>query len=379
MPVAYGAAPVGAGAAVAGVVSSAGILGMLRFLPGGHEVVAPWGLALMALGITAALYAALTGVLQKNPRALLGYSSMSQFGLMTVGVGSGLATAEIWPAATAAVIVYVVHHGLAKAALFAVSDTRNALSTQVPRLLVALSAVPALALTGFPLTSGAVAKVGLKGVVHDAPEAWAHAFDILLPVAAVGTTLLVARFLVLTFTEVSGLNSVATSSTTATSATSAPSTASPTVLRNRAGALGILLAATAITLWIAPSESVAYAAKKSLTSEYLWVLTWPVIVGVAIATGAWFVRKSQLSLLLGRVAPGDVWAGALAALDRRWVVYQEWLAQPELTAEASADADRRDTKPSLALRIERVVLSWDFSAAAVLALLVLVMALTLLA
>ena len=77
MPGSYRAVPVGVGTAVAGVVSSAGIVGLTRFMPGGVIDLPGWGSILMALGVLAAFCGALFGVVQSHPRHVLAYSEVS--------------------------------------------------------------------------------------------------------------------------------------------------------------------------------------------------------------------------------------------------------------------------------------------------------------
>jgi multicomponent Na+:H+ antiporter subunit D len=307
MPGAYRAAAPGAGAALAGVISSAGVLGMLRFLPGGFADFGLWGAVLMGVGVSVTFYAAVVGCLQLHSRHVLAYSSMSQFGLMTVGIGAGLATAEVWPAAVAAVSIYLVHHGFAKAALFAGDDLAGFDVSR--RRLAVLLALPALAVAGLPLTSGAIAKVALKSVAATAPGFWAHLLEISLPLAAVGTTLLMARFVVLAVFDGSVSREMA-----------------PTARRFAGLAFALLLVFVTLLLWVIDYAPVAVAAHKALTPEYLLALGWPVAVGLALAALAWGVRFRWPARVLGSVPPGDIWASVLDAANAGWDAYQSRLS-----------------------------------------------------
>ena len=320
MPGAYRAAAPGAAAALAGVISSAGVLGMLRFLPGGFVDYGRWGAVLMGVGVAVAFYAALIGCLQLDSRTVLAYSSMSQFGLMTVGIGAGLATAEVWPAAVAAVSIYLVHHGFAKAALFAGDDlARFDLSR---RRLAVLLGLPALAVAGLPFTSGAIAKVALKGVAATAPGSWAYLLEVSLPLAAVGTTLLMARFIVLTV-----------------SSGSVDRDMDSAARRFAALAFALILVFVALLLWVVDYEPVNVAAHKALTPEYLLALGWPVATGLVLAVLAWSVRKQWPARILGSVPPGDIWAGVLDTANAGWDAYQARLGdvvvRPSETSGAS--------------------------------------------
>lgn len=357
MPIAYGATPRGVGAAVAGVVSSAGVLGMIRFMPGGVVDLPRWGAIVMTAGVVAAFYGAVAGVVQRAPRHVLAYSSMSQFGLMTIGVGAGLSGQSLWPAAVAAIAVYVVHHGLAKAALFAGADAVAASGSR--RIGIGL-ALPALALAGLPLTSGAVAKVALKGVVAEAPASWAHFLEMALPLAAVGTTALMARFIYL-----SARRSVADSSAAHVSPV-------PGLI-----GFGLLLLMAGGFMWVIPDEAVRYAAHKSLTGHYLWVLGWPVAAGVVLSAAV-FAMRGVFGRLVGVVAPGDVWAAPLRALDDSWVRYQTGLANDAPTDAAPTSATGGiDRFVRWAGSVERHVLTWSVASTAIVALATLVLLLSL--
>ncbi|MDZ4169901.1 MAG: proton-conducting transporter membrane subunit [Coriobacteriia bacterium] len=311
MPGAYRAATRGSGAALAGVVSTAGVLGLVRFMPGGVIDLAEWGLALVIFGLASAFYGVVCGIFQRHARHVLAYSSVSQFGLMWVGVGAGLMKAELWPAAVAAVAVYLLHHGLAKAALFAGDDVAAAGAR--PRAVVVALALPALSLAGLPFTSGAVAKMALKAVAGKTPDAVAHALELLLPLAAVGTTLLMVRFLALVYLR--------TGSRTETETDSVP--------RGRSIAFGLLFAFVVGWVWLVDAEVVRSAALKSLDSHYLWALTWPVVLGTALGAVTWVLRERIPARWSLRLPPGDVWAPLLALYERRWEAYQSSLEAQE--------------------------------------------------
>ena len=118
LPLAHPAAPTPASAVLSGAMIKAGLLGWLRFLPIGHFAMPEWGTICIAAGLLAAYYAVAVGLTQRNPKAVLAYSSISQMGLMTAGVGLAVG----WPSTVATVIpaigIYAIHHALAKGALF---------------------------------------------------------------------------------------------------------------------------------------------------------------------------------------------------------------------------------------------------------------------
>ncbi|MAL98743.1 MAG: NADH-ubiquinone oxidoreductase [Alteromonadaceae bacterium] len=196
LPLAHPAAPTPASAVLSGAMIKAGLFGWLYTLPGGEAVLPGWGLAVIVAGLVAAFGAALLGVCQQQPKAVLAYSSISQMGLITVVVGAGLAAPEAWPTLMASVVFYAMHHGLTKGALFLSAGTA-AHAGAWPRWLFWVGVwLPGLSLTGLVLTSGATAKGAFKTALHqaDIPLAIGPSLATLLSAAAVATTLLVARY-----------------------------------------------------------------------------------------------------------------------------------------------------------------------------------------
>ena len=197
LPLAHPVAPIPASAVLSGAMIKAGLLGWLHTLPLGLVALAGWSTALIIAGLVAAIGAALIGINQTRPKTVLAYSSISQMGLMTVGIGVGLGAPEIWPLMAVAVSLYALHHGLAKGALFLGSGLAGPVAHPfVNRLLWLLLVLPALSLAGL-MFSGAAAKHALKSVIAAAGPvaAWWTVLPILLGVAAIGTTLLMARWL----------------------------------------------------------------------------------------------------------------------------------------------------------------------------------------
>lgn len=191
LPLAYAAAPPPAAAALAGAMIKIGLLGWMRFLPLGTDALPGIGSALMLAGGVAIVYASAAGLTQRQPGALLAYSSISQMGHITLGIGAALFAPQLWPVLAAALTLYATHHALAKAALFlglGVAQQRGA----TPWVMTGL-ALPAFALAGAPLTSGMAAKLDLKGALAGLPAPWADAVPWLLAFGALGTALLMLR------------------------------------------------------------------------------------------------------------------------------------------------------------------------------------------
>jgi formate hydrogenlyase subunit 3/multisubunit Na+/H+ antiporter MnhD subunit len=274
LPLAHPAAPVPASAVLSGVLVKAGVVGFLRFLP--FETGLPgWGIALMVIGLLTAYWGALVGVTQKRPKVILAYSTVSQMGLLSVLAGVGLEAGE--PELRLLTAYYAVHHTLVKGALFLALGVLGAMAPGRPyRLAFATTCVLALSLGGMPLTSGALAKLAAKpmigsGVVESA-----------LSLAAVGSTLLMLRFLTVAACEPPGARPVA-------------------------GVLGLVVpwavvatASLAVPWSLYPAisgESVVYL----LSANSIWKVAWPVLVGAAAML---LVRR--ITWLPGWVPEGDI-------------------------------------------------------------------------
>ena len=188
LPPSYTAAPVVAVAVLSGPMMKAGLLGWLRFLSPQTGNLEAWGTALLVLGGLGVLLGVLAGLVQRNPRTVLAYSSVAKMGLMSALFGMALTRPEAAPAITAALVLLALHHLMVKSTLFlGVAEWQR----RGPRpWLVFGLALLALSLAGAPLTGGAAAKAALVDAL-DGGLGW------LLFAAALGTTLLMVRFMLL--------------------------------------------------------------------------------------------------------------------------------------------------------------------------------------
>ncbi len=189
MPWTYAAGQAAGSAVFSGAMVNAGLIGLLRFLPLQQPGHAEVGQLLLAWGLLGAFYGVLFGLLQRTPRAILAYSSVSQMSSMAAMLGFALIEPELAPAIIAAITVYAVHHGLSKGALFLAQDDYRAGAR--PRLSFAILVLLSLMLAGAPYTSGAIAKTLIKTPLTD-EYAWIGS---VLLFASTATTLLMLRFL----------------------------------------------------------------------------------------------------------------------------------------------------------------------------------------
>lgn len=300
LPLAHPVAPTPASALLSGAMIKAGLLGWLRFLPLGLVALPEWSLLGIAAGLGAGIYGVLVGLFQDEPKTVLAYSSISQMGLITVGVGVGMAAPEIWPLCLSAILIFAMHHAFAKGALFlgvgVAAATGNA-SIQRAWVVAGLL-LPALALAGLPFTSGAVAKLGLKSLTNVLPEPWPGWVALLLSLVAVGTTFLMARFLYLVWPQASGQS------------------------RLTAGLWLpwiILLIAVALSIWLWP-EANDLALQTLSLAEFSHAL-WPVGVGAIGAWAVWTLARKAVSRVAFRIPAGDILYAALwlsKRLGRAW-------------------------------------------------------------
>jgi formate hydrogenlyase subunit 3/multisubunit Na+/H+ antiporter MnhD subunit len=225
LPDAHGNAPAPASALLSGVIVNAGAFGLLRIVTGLYRVddAAPgWSvaqsegvsLALLALGVVTALAGAVMALLQHHPKRLLAYSTVSQMGFVTAGIGAiGLAPGD--SLAWTGTMAHLAHHALVKGVLFltvgaaihatGVADVRRlaGAARRMPWTFGAAT-VAAAAITGLPFTSGFASKTALHHALTHLAEhpgslaaaGWiVRAADPLFTAAAVGTAAALAKLL----------------------------------------------------------------------------------------------------------------------------------------------------------------------------------------
>ena len=177
LPLAHPAAPVVASAVLSGAIVKAGLYGLMQFLPEAQGMQ-----ILVVLGAAGAFLAALWGLTQSNPKAVLAYSTISQMGLMILLVGTGGAARD-------GVAYYAAHHGFAKGALFLLCGMMLSAVSQGQRVIcLIVAAVVAASVAGLPLSGGALAKsLAKSGLTDD--------LSLLLSLSSVTTTLILVWFL----------------------------------------------------------------------------------------------------------------------------------------------------------------------------------------
>lgn len=194
LPPAHGAAPVPASAVLSGAMIKAGLLGIISTVPLGVVAYPDHGAAVMAAGMITIFAALLLGVQETSAKRVLGYSSVSQMGIIALGLGAALKTPEAWAALLPVTLFLAAHHALAKGALFLGVGVWAVQQGRAGRVLTALVwSAPALVLAGVPLSSGSFGKEALKLALAEGSAVWLPWLSLALTLSGVATTLLMAR------------------------------------------------------------------------------------------------------------------------------------------------------------------------------------------
>ena len=260
LPLAHPAAPAPASAVLSGAMLKAGMLGIWRCMPEGDPLLASWAEGLLIVGLFGAVYPALLGLGSSKAKAALAYSSVSQMGYLVILLALLWRHPEQQAALTAVLMLYGVHHGFAKGALFLAAGLVHA--GRLSRFGWLWLLMPALALAGLPLTSGGAVKTAMK-------EVWSEGmfarWQVGLTIASFTTALLLLRALWLMRREVQH----------------APAESPPTLQLGPwalLGGLSLLLPWT----WPAMREPLLHGFYPS----GLWASTWPLLLAIGIATAA---------------------------------------------------------------------------------------------
>ncbi|GFZ87783.1 complex I subunit 5 family protein [Nesterenkonia alkaliphila] len=308
LPLAHPAAPPAASAVLSGAMVKAGLVGWLRFLPAGEagSGLGPDGLSaaghtLLVLALLGAFAAVAVGVLQSDPKVVLAYSTISQMGFIACLVAVALLVPEAAGPALTAAVLYAVHHGLAKGALFLGVPVVKHYGRGASGVVVLIGMAGAgLAVAGAPLTSGAYGKYVAKEAVEDV-TVLGLGLDQLLPLVATGSTLLLIRFAFVMWAS------------------------ERQARRSFDGELGSWLAVCAagvVVPWLVGAAWLPGAGEFSWTAAALWAATWPIVLGLALGAGAW--RLAAAGRIPARLAsgeavePGDLIVAEESAAVRGW-------------------------------------------------------------
>lgn len=310
LPLAHPVAPAPASAVLSGAMIKAGLLGWISVLPLGEEGISAsltqFGEMMLVAGLAAAFLAALYGVFQRHPKAVLAYSSISQMGMLTALVAMGLVAPDVWSMLWPGVVLFAAHHALAKGTLF----MGTSISEHLPRwplaLIWTLLALPGISLAG-AIGAGMISKWGIKSPLYEMHH---ESLIKLLSWAAVGTAALVSVAVWRQWQQrqQGGSN------------------------RWQWGAWLVGIVAALVTpLWLPlPAESIAMPPLK----EWLGMI-WPLLVGMALVAVGSVLRR-----YINVTAPpaGDFWwlyAGVIAAGQAPVQRFNHWCSELKTTWVAS--------------------------------------------
>ncbi len=301
LPLAHPAAPTPASAVLSGAMIKAGLLGWLYFFPVEAVSMPTWGAFFMCLGLLGAFFGVLAGLLEKDPKTILAYSSISQMGLMAFLLGLALFDAGLAKMALPGIFMFILHHGLAKAALFiGVGATKHIRGQGISTfLLLAALALPALALAGAPLTSGMQVKYLMKDLAAMGPVY--SLTGLLLPLSSLGTTLLMIHFLSRIWQEMKP--------------------AEKAYPRDQVLVWLGMVAASAGLPWMAVRAFEMTPAAWHADAGFIWGGLWPVLLGVILYPA--IKSKAPLQAIL------KSWPDLVEVMEGMWrFSYAKWRRSP---------------------------------------------------
>ncbi|MFU8804643.1 MAG: complex I subunit 5 family protein [Bradymonadaceae bacterium] len=315
LPLAHPAAPTPASAVLSGTMIKAGLLGWLRFMPIGLLPMGGWGRWCIGAGLLAVFFGVAIGLTQRNPKTILAYSSISQMGFMTVIVGMGMIAPATWPLAYVALLIYAVHHALAKGSLFlGVGVALEPMRWRAQQFLVAAGLIFAsVALAGAPWTTGAIAKAAIKDVAYETPEYYGEWLIWMLSFGAVGTALLMTRFLWVVWPRKLRFEEKG-----------------PT--RGLWVSWATLVVSVALVPWVLPWEGFAEAARHAASLSAIWSSLWPLLLAAIIAVaglgwGKAIAYRPKMRMPAGDLIVPTVWLLARATwgwYHFRQFVFRSW-------------------------------------------------------
>ncbi len=294
MPLAYSSVYTGASGVLVGSIVMAGFFGCIRLLPLGEISLLGWDTFFITTGTVALLYGVLVGMTQTNPRTILAYSSISQVGLMITGLGLCMVIPEVLALTLGMLVLYILHHALVMGALFLGLTVAKMVTASVwqHRMVGFGFFLSALTLAGAPFTSGAV----VKHMFHTsaAMTPWAEQLNWLLGLAAIGTALLMGRFLVEAWPQVQAKE------------TQNGSRWSTEIWLP----WSILILCGGISAWVLPWSPSFQSANHLWAPIAIWESLWPLLVGGILV---WGVKKNPRLLVAMSIPPGDI------------IIWVEWL------------------------------------------------------
>ncbi len=181
IPKAYAAAPFPATAVLTGILAKTGLYGLFTtvILITGADPVFGW--LSVALGFLTLIHGGVLALMQRNIKRILAYSSMSQYGLILLGIGIGALSGPDGTTALAGSFIHMISHSLFKVLLFLTIGLLYLKTQELSlslihgigrrsRLLLTTVSVSVLSAWGIPGFTGSVS----KSLLHEGLSYWAH-------------------------------------------------------------------------------------------------------------------------------------------------------------------------------------------------------------
>ena len=179
LPKAHPVAPAPASALLSGMLTKAGMFGILLISFGLYQGVYSFGCVLLAIALTTMLLGAVMGVFSTNLKRTLACSSMSQIGYILTGVAASVLLGEEGSLPAAGAVTHMVNHSVLKLTLFMaagvvymnlhkleLNDIRGFGRNKV--LLHIAFLLGSLGLMGVPLFNGYISKT----MIHEGLVEW---------------------------------------------------------------------------------------------------------------------------------------------------------------------------------------------------------------
>ena len=273
LPLAHPAAPPAASAVLSGAMVKAGMVGYLRFFPMQdpvaefHTTVELFGCILLVLSLLGAFAAVIVGVLQHDAKVVLAYSTISQMGFIGALIAAGLIDVNLAQDTIDAAVLYAVHHGLAKGALFLGVPVIKCYGRGAAGVIVTVGMCGAgLAVAGAPVTSGGLGKYVSKDAVGGLTIA-GMGLEYFLAFVATGSTLLLLRFAWVVLTDKRQTHS--------------------TIDGDLLGWLGVC-AAGIVVPWFIGAYWSPLGLPQWVDVKTLWDASWPIGLGALIGGAFWW-------------------------------------------------------------------------------------------
>lgn len=181
LPKAHPAAPAPASALLSGILTKAGIFGILILSLRLFQGVKVWGTMILGIGTITMVLGAVLALLSVNLKRTLACSSISQIGFILTGIGTAVLLGEENALAVRGTFLHMVNHSLIKLVLFNAAGViyQNTHQLELNQIrgfgrkkpgLMLLFAAGACSIAGVPLGSGYISKTLLHEGLVEAAE-----------------------------------------------------------------------------------------------------------------------------------------------------------------------------------------------------------------